>query len=183
MGPATLPKSPLASGRSHFLSSEHPDHRNGVYKLYPLHPKMSVHFLEAFYDKAFGEATAIGMKVEREMRPYELIPGDPPEQSLAIETSKGIVLIVGCSHPGVVTIVEQVRKQRGADSIRLLIGGMHMFRQNETQIRIQIARLKDLKVQRVMPAHCSGDLAAALFKEMYGESFEPLGAGKILRLD
>lgn len=174
------------------ISHEHPDHRNGVYELYPLHPKMSVHFLDAFYDKAFGEASAIGMKVERETRPYELIPGayatgmipgDPPEQSLAIETSKGIVLIVGCSHPGVVTIVEQVRKQRGVDSIRLLIGGMHMFRQNETQIRTQIARLKDLKVQRVMPAHCSGELAAALFKEMYGTNYEPLGAGKILRLN
>ncbi len=174
------------------ISHQHPDHRNGVYKLYPLHRRMRVHFLEAFYDKAFSEAAASGMRVERQMRPYELIPGaystgripgDPPEQSLAIETSKGIVLIVGCSHPGVVTIVEQVRKQRGVDSIRLLIGGMHMFRQNESQIRMQIERLKDLKVQRVMPAHCSGELAAALFQEVYDVNYEPLGAGKVLRLD
>lgn len=174
------------------ISHQHPDHRNGVYKLYPLHRRMSVHFLEVFYDKAFSEAAAIGMRVEREMRPYELIPGaystgmipgDPPEQSLAIETSKGIVLIVGCSHPGVVTIVEKVREQRGVDSIRLLLGGMHMFRQDEAQIREQIGRLKELKVQRVMPAHCSGEPAAALFQEMYGSNFERLGAGKVLRLD
>ncbi len=174
------------------ISHEHPDHRNGVNKLYPLNPKMIVHFLDAFYEKAFGEASAAGMKVRREIRPYELIPGahstgmiagDPPEQSLAIETSKGVVLIVGCSHPGIVTIVEKVKRQRGVDSIRLLLGGLHMFQQNENQVRTQIQRLRDLKVQRVMPGHCSGDLAKELFREVYGANFESLGAGKVLRLD
>lgn len=174
------------------ISHQHPDHRNGVYELYPLNTRMKVHFLEAFYEKAFDEAAAIGMKVQREARPYELIPGaystgmivgDPPEQSLAIETSRGIVLIVGCSHPGIVTIVEKVQQQRGADSVRLLLGGFHMFRQNERQIQTQIRRLRELQVKRVMPAHCTGDLAKALFAEAYGSNFEPLGAGKVLRLD
>ena len=174
------------------ISHQHPDHRNGVYELYPLNTRMSVHFLEAFYEKAFHEAAAIGMKVQREARPYELIPGaystgmipgDPPEQSLAIETSKGIVLIVGCSHPGIVTIVEKVQRQRGVDSVRLLLGGFHMFQQNERQVRTQIRRLRELKVERVMPAHCTGDLAKALFAEAYGSNFEPLGAGKVFRLD
>ena len=174
------------------ISHEHPDHRNGVNELYPLYPKMTVHFLDAFYEKAFDEAAAAGMKVSREVRPYELIPGaystgmipgDPPEQSLAIETSKSVVLIVGCSHPGIVTIVENVKRQRGVGSIRLLLGGFHMFQQNERQIRTQIGRLRELNVKRVMPAHCSGDLAKQLFHEVYGDSFEPLGAGKVLRLD
>ena len=93
------------------------------------------------------------------------------------------MLIVGCSHPGIVTIVEKVKRQRGVDSIRLLLGGLHMFQQNENQVRTQIQRLRDLKVQRVMPGHCSGDLAKELFREVYGANFESLGAGKVLRLD
>ena len=58
-----------------------------------------------------------------------------------------------------------------------------MFRQNEHLVRTQIRRLRELKVERVMPAHCTGDHAKALFAEAYGSNFELLGAGKVLRLD
>ena len=174
------------------ISHQHPDHRNGIYKLFPLHPSIRIHFLKAFYEKAYEEATAVGMTPNRVTGPFEVEPGvystgmiagDPPEQSLAVETSKGIVLLVGCGHPGVVNIVETVEKQRGADSIRLVLGGFHMLRQNEDEINSQIAKLKRLNVHRVMPAHCSGDLAKRLFRDAYGENFETLGAGKVLRFD
>ena len=181
-----------SSIRQAVISHQHPDHRNGIYKLFPLQPAMRTHFLKAFYEKAYEEATAVGMKPNRVTGPFEVEPGvystgmiasDPPEQSLAVETSKGIVLLVGCGHPGVVNIVETVEKQRGVDSIRLLLGGFHMLRQNEDEISSQIAKLKQLNVRRVMPAHCSGDLAKRLFQEAYGENFATLGAGKVLRLE
>ena len=174
------------------ISHQHPDHRNGIYKLYPRNRNILVHFLDAFHEKAFREARAIGMKPRRQTEPYELIPGaystgfidgNPPEQSLAIETSKGIVLIVGCSHPGIARIVETVEKQRGKNSIRLLLGGLHLFQEDDAEIRSQIRRLRELNVKRVMPAHCSGELAKKLFQQAYGPDFEPLGAGKVLRLD
>ncbi len=177
---------------SAMISHQHPDHRNGIYKLFPLNRSMQVHFLDVFYEKAYGEALAVGMNPHRETGEYELIPGaystgmipgDPPEQSLAIETSKGLVLLVGCSHPGITKIVATVQRQRRVDSIRLLLGGLHMFQQSAEEIRPQIERLKQLNIERVMPAHCSGDLAKQMFREAYGENFEPLGAGKVLRLD
>ena len=174
------------------ISHQHPDHRNGIYKLFPLHPSIRIHFLKAFYEKAYEEATAVGMTPNRVTGPFEVEPGvystgmiagDPPEQSLAVETSKGIVLLVGCGHPGVVNIVETVERQRGVDSIRLVLGGFHMLRQNEDEINSKIAKLKQLNVRRVMPAHCSGDLAKRLFQEAYGVNFETLGAGKVVRFD
>jgi 7,8-dihydropterin-6-yl-methyl-4-(beta-D-ribofuranosyl)aminobenzene 5'-phosphate synthase len=174
------------------ISHQHPDHRNGIQRLYPLHRRMRVHFLDAFYPRAYEEAAAVGLRPRREAGPFELVPGahstgmiegDPHEQSLAVETSQGIVLLVGCSHPGIVKIVETVRRQRSVDEIFLVLGGFHMFQQQEEQIRIQIARLRELKVRRVMPAHCSGDLAKDLFREAYGENFEPLGAGKVVKID
>ena len=174
------------------ISHQHPDHRNGVYKLFPLNRTMRVHFLDAFYEKAYREAAAVSMNPRRETGSYELIPGaystgmipgDPPEQSLAIETSQGIVLMVGCSHPGIVQIVETVRRQREVDSIRLLMGGLHMFRQSAEEIQPQIERLQQLNVRKIMPGHCSGDLAKRMFAELYGANFETLGAGKVLRLN
>ena len=178
--------------RQAVISHQHRDHRNGIYKLFPLQPAMRIHFLKAFYDEAYEAAAAVGMTPNRVTGPFEVEPGvystgmiagDPPEQSLAVETSKGIVLLVGCGHPGVVNIVETVEKQRGADSIRLLLGGFHMLRRNEDEINSRIAKLKQLNVRRVMPAHCSGDLAKRLFQEAYGENFDTLGAGKVLRFD
>ncbi len=174
------------------ISHEHPDHRNGIYRLYPENPKIQVHFLDVFLAEAFEQARAVGLTPERVRGPFEVIPGvystgliegEPPEQSLIIETSKGIVLLVGCSHPGIVRIVETVERQRGKNSIRLVLGGFHMFRQSAGEISRQIGQLRDLNVGKVMPAHCSGDLAKQLFREAYGENFDTLGAGKVLRLD
>ena len=174
------------------VSHQHPDHRNGIYRLYPLNRNIGVHFLDVFYEKAYQEALAVEMEPERHTGPFELIPGaystgmipgDPPEQSLAIETSKGLVLLVGCSHPGIANIVRATQKQRGVDSIRLLVGGLHMFRQSAEEIGPQIRQLQKLNVESVMPAHCSGDLAKEMFREAYGANFDTLGAGKVLRLN
>ena len=174
------------------ISHQHPDHRNGIYQLYPLNRKIRVHFLDVFYEKAYQEALAVKMNPKRQTGPFELIPGaystgvipgDPPEQSLAIETSKGLVLVVGCSHPGITNIVRTAQEQRGVDSIRLLVGGLHMFRQSAAEIASQIRQLQRLNVESVMPAHCSGDLAKEMFREAYGVNFDTLGAGKVLRLN
>ena len=174
------------------ISHEHRDHRSGVYKLFPLNRRLGVHFLDAFLQEAYGQAEAIGMKPARVTGPFEVVPGaystgkidgSPPEQSLIVETSQGIVLLVGCSHPGIVKIVETVQQQRGADSIRLVLGGFHMIQQEKPQIKEQVAALRRLNVRRVMPAHCSGDLAKQIFAEEYGRNYEPLGAGKILLID
>jgi 7,8-dihydropterin-6-yl-methyl-4-(beta-D-ribofuranosyl)aminobenzene 5'-phosphate synthase len=173
------------------ISHQHQDHRNGVYKLYPQNRKMPVFFLENFEQAAWDEADAIGMKPVRVTGPVEImkgvnstgpVEGDPFEQALVIETSDGPVMLVGCSHPGVVKLVETVQRQRGLQHIRLLIGGFHMFRQDEAQIREQIQALDRLNVQRVLPAHCTGDPAKALFYQAFGDRAEPAGAGKLIRL-
>lgn len=174
------------------ISHQHPDHRNGIYKLYQRRPELEVHFLKAFYEKAYAEAAAVGLEPNRVTDAFEVMPGvystglmdgNPPEQSLAIETSQGIVLVVGCSHPGIVKIVEKVERQRRAESILLVLGGFHMFQQSADEIGPQIAALQKLNVKRVMPAHCSGDLAKQLFEQAYGSNFEPLGAGKVVTVD
>ena len=174
------------------ISHEHGDHINGIYRLYSLNPSMVVYFLDAFPDEAFKRADAVGMKPRRVTGPVEIVPGiystglvegRPPEQALIVETSKGLVLITGCSHPGVAKLVEAAEKQRGQDSVRLVLGGFHMGGQSESEILTHIARLKELKVQSVVPTHCTGDLAQRLFREAYGDKCDTGGAGKRIVLD
>ncbi|MBM3813099.1 MAG: MBL fold metallo-hydrolase [Acidimicrobiia bacterium] len=177
---------------SAMISHEHQDHRSGIYQLFPLHKALPVHFLDSFEGPAWDQAERIGMKPVKVTGPKELLPGmfttglvegSPNEQALAVETSKGIVMMVGCSHPGIVKLVETVRRQRGKDSIRLLIGGFHMFRQQEPEISAQISPLKQLGVKEVRPAHCTGDLAHSLFEKSWGGAYGKAGAGNIIRLD
>ncbi len=174
------------------ISHQHGDHLRGVYWVFEKNPTMTVHFLDCFPDEAFRRATAVKMMPRRVTGPFEVVPGVhstgivdglPPEQSLAIETSQGLVMIVGCSHPGLVKLVETVEMQRKKDTVRLLLGGFHMLRANPEQIKTTITRLQALQVTTVLPAHCSGDLAKDLFQQRYGEQFHTVGAGRRIVLE
>jgi 7,8-dihydropterin-6-yl-methyl-4-(beta-D-ribofuranosyl)aminobenzene 5'-phosphate synthase len=174
------------------ISHQHGDHLRGVYWVFEKNPEMKVHFLDCFPDEAFRRAAAVKMKPHRVKEPFEVVPGVystgvvdglPSEQSLVIETSKGLVMIVGCSHPGLVKLVETAEVQRKKNSVRLLLGGFHLLRKNPEQIKETINRLEDLKVVSVVPAHCSGDLAKKLFQVAYGNQFHTAGAGRRIVLD
>jgi 7,8-dihydropterin-6-yl-methyl-4-(beta-D-ribofuranosyl)aminobenzene 5'-phosphate synthase len=180
-----------ASLHAAVISHQHPDHRNGIYKLFPLHGKLPVYFLDNFEQAAFDQAAAVGLRPVRVDGPSEILPGvfttgpvegEPFEQALVIETSDGPVMLVGCSHPGIVRLVETVQQQRGHQHIRLLLGGFHMFQQDEPQIRRQVQALQRLNVQRIVPAHCTGDLARSVIGEIFGSAYETAGAGKLLVL-
>ena len=173
------------------ISHQHSDHLRGVYWLYEKNPQMQVHFLDCFPEEAFRRAKGFGMKPRRVTKPFEVVPGIwstgivdglPPEQSLIIETSVGPVMLVGCSHPGLVNLVKTARQQRKHDSIRLLLGGYHLLRKEADEIRATIGQLKSLNVRGVAPAHCSGELARELFGTAYGEDCESGGAGRRIRL-
>jgi len=110
------------------------------------------------------------------------LPGSAAEQALAIETSKGLVVVTGCSHPGVVELVEAAEKQRKTDSVRLLIGGYHLLKLDAAALETVIAKLKKLKVAEAVATHCSGDLTAKMFQEAFRHG-PGGGAGKRIVLD
>jgi 7,8-dihydropterin-6-yl-methyl-4-(beta-D-ribofuranosyl)aminobenzene 5'-phosphate synthase len=110
--------------------------------------------------------------------PHE--PGHPdlagfPELSLALKTEKGIVLITGCSHSKVEEIVRATKKYLGGN-IELVEGGFHLFPYDAVYIT-NIARLMkdDLGVRRVAPAHCTGNLAFKIFRDLYGANYNYAG--------
>jgi 7,8-dihydropterin-6-yl-methyl-4-(beta-D-ribofuranosyl)aminobenzene 5'-phosphate synthase len=162
-----------ASLGSVVISHRHRDHTGGLAPLRVRIPDLPIHMPDR--QGAFQVAPGIWST--------GVIEGPIPEQALAVETPKGLVLLVGCSHPGIVKIVEVAEKQRGVASLRLLLGGFHMLDQNAGQISTTVARLQQLEVERIMPAHCTGDLAAKMFREAFGARFEIAGAGKRIVLE
>jgi 7,8-dihydropterin-6-yl-methyl-4-(beta-D-ribofuranosyl)aminobenzene 5'-phosphate synthase len=173
------------------ISHHHDDHRRGVYWVFEKNPAMKVHFLDCFPEEAFREAATVKMTPNRVKEPFEVAPGifstgivegQPAEQALLIETTQGLVMLVGCSHPGIVKMVETAQRQRKKGSIRFLLGGLHMLRQTPEDIRTSVNRLLELKVAAVMPAHCTGDTAIEILQSTYGKQFTA-GAGRLIVVD
>jgi 7,8-dihydropterin-6-yl-methyl-4-(beta-D-ribofuranosyl)aminobenzene 5'-phosphate synthase len=104
------------------------------------------------------------------------------EQSLVLETSHGLVVITGCAHPGIVEILEAVKRSFD-DSIYLVAGGFHLFDKSEEEIGRIIDQIRELGVKKAAPAHCTGDKAIGLFELAYGEDFVGLGAGARLKVE
>jgi 7,8-dihydropterin-6-yl-methyl-4-(beta-D-ribofuranosyl)aminobenzene 5'-phosphate synthase len=111
-----------------------------------------------------------------------IIAGVVVEQALVVDTPKGLVVLTGCSHPGIVKMVEAAVKQRGARPVRLVLGGFHMLQQSPDQIKETIAALKRLNVAMAVATHCSGDLAVKMFREAFGQG-PGAGVGRRIVLD
>lgn len=98
------------------------------------------------------------------------------EQSLAVETSRGLVVITGCAHPGIVDIVRRAKELTG-EQVYLVVGGFHLGGVGAAEIADIVEDFRRLGVQKVAPCHCSGDVARRLFEEAYGEDFFRAGVG------
>lgn len=103
------------------------------------------------------------------------------ELSLAIRTPRGLVVVVGCSHPGVEKILEQAGKiDRRLYSV---VGGFHLVRTPESEVRRVASALRDtLKIERVAPAHCTSELGFKVFLESFRERFDRAGLGAVIEL-
>jgi len=90
---------------------------------------------------------------------------DHLEQSMAVRTDKGLVLIVGCSHPKMETILKTASE---FGEVYAIVGGLHGFKEYDL--------FKNLEL--ICPTHCTRHIAG--IKSMYPEKFIDGGVGKIL---
>ena len=103
------------------------------------------------------------------------------ELSLAIRTPGGVVLIAGCSHPGIERIVEaasEIDKR-----VKLVFGGFHLPVAKDEEVSRIATTLHDVfKVERLAPGHCTGEPAFALFQKTWGGQYVYAGVGSVIEL-
>ncbi len=109
------------------------------------------------------------------------VGGRIAEQSLVIRRPEGLVVLVGCSHPGIVSILERARQLGGARLLAVL-GGFHLLDQPAQEIAGIVTRCQDLGVERVGATHCTGEKAIEAFRKGFGARFAEMGAGRVLDL-
>ena len=103
------------------------------------------------------------------------------ELSLAISTPEGIVIVVGCSHPGIEKIVAAASTI--APRVHLIAGGFHLVTAADSDIdRIVTALHDQFKVDYIAPGHCTGEPAFVALRKVFGDRYLYAGLGTTLAL-
>jgi 7,8-dihydropterin-6-yl-methyl-4-(beta-D-ribofuranosyl)aminobenzene 5'-phosphate synthase len=101
------------------------------------------------------------------------------ELSLAINTPEGIVLVVGCSHPGIEAIVAEAAKID--PHLHLIAGGFHLVVAQDPAIeKVAIALHDTYKVDYIAPGHCTGEPTFAALQRAFGDRYLYAGLGTTL---
>ena len=110
-----------------------------------------------------------------------LVPDEVEDEiGLAINTKKGLVVIGGCSHPGIVSMVQKAIKISGIDQVYAVIGGFHLVDADDERIQDTVNALKKMGVKKVYTGHCTGLKAEGMFANEFGGDFEKLHCGKVM---
>lgn len=173
------------------ISHIHGDHVGGLGGFLKENGKVTVFIPSSFPDskremiKSYG-ADSVDVSKAREISDFIWTTGElygpPKEQSLIINTNKGLVIITGCAHPGVVNIIKKTKETFPDENIYLVLGGFHLSGTSDSELRNIINDFRKLGVQKVAPCHCSGDRCRELFREEYRNDFIENGVGKIIAL-
>lgn len=123
---------------------------------------------------------APGFRLVRNIAPTQPF-SETPELSLVIDTPKGQVVVVGCSHPGIERIVASVAR-RDPD-IFMVAGGLHLVTTPRAEVERLAATLRDRwKIDRIAPGHCTGEVTFAVLQGVFGKDYRYAGVGTVIDL-
>jgi 7,8-dihydropterin-6-yl-methyl-4-(beta-D-ribofuranosyl)aminobenzene 5'-phosphate synthase len=100
------------------------------------------------------------------------------EQALFINVKgKGLVVLSGCAHSGIVNTVKQAQKVAGMEKIHAVMGGFHLINAKPEVIQNTVADIKGMKPDHIVPAHCTGFEAIVAFSREMPTEFTLNTAG------
>ncbi|UWZ82808.1 MBL fold metallo-hydrolase [Occallatibacter riparius] len=80
----------------------------------------------------------------------------PEDSSLVLNTAKGLVVVTGCGHAGIVNIVTQAAKLVNGKPIFGVVGGLHLFRATDETVDWTASKLQGFHLANLLAAHCTG---------------------------
>jgi 7,8-dihydropterin-6-yl-methyl-4-(beta-D-ribofuranosyl)aminobenzene 5'-phosphate synthase len=104
------------------------------------------------------------------------------DQSLILDTDKGVVLILGCAHAGMINIINHVINKTGKQTFYAIVGGTHLDFLTPEQLEESIKSLKRMEIGKIGVSHCTGMRAAFRLQQEFGDRFFHGCVGSVLEV-
>ncbi|NYT01180.1 MAG: MBL fold metallo-hydrolase [Methanosarcinales archaeon] len=104
----------------------------------------------------------------------------PDDQALVLETDRGLVILLGCAHSGVVNTIRHARQITGTWEVRAIVGGTHLGGADEARIKETVRCLKECNLKILAPCHCTGRAAFVLAREFQDQFIFNCAGNKIV---
>ncbi len=178
------------------ISHDHWDHTGGLWEILRARKGVKVYACRSFSEEFKKGVKELGGKLHFPAKPTEiaknifvtgeitgLYKGEPiGEQALVVKGQKGVSVVTGCAHPGVVEVVSSIKKEMSLKKIYMVFGGFHLEDTKRDDVGKVIESLKEMGVLKVGPCHCTGEKSRRIFSGKYHENFIPVKAGHIIQL-
>ena len=173
------------------FSHIHDDHTGGISGFLEINPKVTIYTPQSFPDTFKEMVRNSGAKLIEIKKPVQICKGvyvsgeigtAIVEQALLLRTDRGLIVITGCAHPGIVPMVERGRRVV-AEDVLCVLGGFHLLNTGADSLKTIIQNLKTLGVRYVAPTHCTGDNQRQFFEKEFGDRYIKIGAGKVLTMN
>ena len=89
------------------------------------------------------------------------------DQALFIETVKGIVVLLGCAHAGVINTLNHISHLTGKKKMYAVLGGMHLLRASDERLEETARIMEHFDVQLMGPCHCTGERARNYLRSQF----------------
>ncbi|MCF8069830.1 MAG: MBL fold metallo-hydrolase [Desulfobacterales bacterium] len=99
------------------------------------------------------------------------------DQSLVITTRKGLLILMGCAHRGVLNTLAHAQKITGETQIHAVMGGFHLKDASESRIEKVIEGLRSFNIKYMASGHCTGESAMKKLQQAFPGVMEPLYSG------
>ena len=99
------------------------------------------------------------------------------EQSLVIETEKGLVIFNSCSHTGVKNSLADVREMLSDRRVYAYVGGLHLYKLTDAELSALADGLAVSGITQILTGHCTGEHAYSFLRQRLGEQIRQISAG------
>lgn len=173
-----------------FISHNHYDHTGGLAGILKKYKGITVFVTKSFPQKAIENYEALGAKIMKTDKAKEIFKNvyttgemgvDIKEQSLIFDTDKGAIIVTGCSHQGIINILNLV-EHKLENNIHLVFGGFHLLRHGKDEVDEIVKEFKEVGVEKCGATHCTGGVAINKFKEAFGDNYVKVGTGKVITI-